>query len=350
LPEFDANADEPSFPNSDIASAWDSSSGWLALWANIDLAALTNRSNNWLIFVEDLAAGKIEMNAGAGADYQVLLRNVGEFAIEKHVNHSDWTFWVVSWDGTTYDMYFQGVMHKQSAFSSMGAPGGNFAWRFPAFEMRGGFGHSALGAGESLTEEGVNRVFEQVYPNAGEIFFSGDSFATDNDFWIDETVGNILTSDGSMWRERPYRVGLSGQRVADLHTYLDANLSSLTGDPAYCAVHIGTNDLGSTAEASFKSDLEGCVDALYARWPDAEIYCAKPYKDPDSDGGYDTDADNMAGWIDDVVAGYSYAFAGPDFTSAWWKGNLATLSDDGVHPNNAGHTEIASQWQSVLGF
>src|SRR5690606_37951780 len=123
-----------------------------------------------------------------------------------------------------------------------------------------------------------------------------------NDYWIAQTVANLATGSGEVWRERPYRIGLSGLRVVALADELEANAANYTGEPDVILVHIGTNDQsGGTAETPFKADLRRVINALLARFPGNPMYINFPYR---ADVATPTSPATMKTWITAVIAEY----------------------------------------------
>lgn len=184
------------------------------------------------------------------------------------------------------------------------------------------------------------------------LFTLGDS-KTDGDTWVTLLHQELGARNGEAWGEVTPRYGLSGYNAATLAAYVSANLSSVatTPAPSKICINIGANDIASdtTPDATtWKANLTAIVDALRARWPSADIYIAKPWRQ-----GSNTAATAVAGYITTVISTYgSRVFAGPD-ESVWLKGSDdgATFTIDGVHYNTTtAQTICAAQWLAAMGY
>lgn len=149
-------------------------------------------------------------------------------------------------------------------------------------------------------------------------------------------------------------VGHGGTSVASW-SVPGAVASYCSGPPQdYVIIDLGVNDFGSLpSEATFEAQYWYILDQVRLISPYALIYVCKPWK-----AGSDADADTVAGWIDTIVAGRSFARPGWD-ERVWVKGsdNGATMTVDGIHfcPGTTGgltpgEIEAAIQGQTILGY
>ena len=133
--------------------------------------------------------------------------------------------------------------------------------------------------------------------------------------------------------------------TATLKTYLDAQLPLITTPNVNIVLStLGVNDIAVTSEANFKADYLYIVDKIKARFPSANMYLSKVWKQG-------ADPANVNTWIDYVIAQRSFCNAGHNETG-WLEGgdNGATMTSDGVHYSDAGKTECAAQWKTILGY
>lgn len=151
------------------------------------------------------------------------------------------------------------------------------------------------------------------------------------------------------WAIDPAMLALGGQKMAYLAANVDSWLAGATRPGEWALIDMGVNDMAlpATSQASYEADLAYVLDKIHAAWPLTKILVAKPWQ-----RGYDTAANSMAGWIDNVLATRGpWAAVGHD-ERVWLKGadNGATMTYDGVHYSAAGNTEVVAQWQALMGF
>lgn len=135
--------------------------------------------------------------------------------------------------------------------------------------------------------------------------------------------------------------------------YWAANIDTMLSDigieiPKSIFVNLGVNEQSSLpAEATWKTNYQYCIDAFHTKWSSATIYISKPWK-----RGYTTEANTMAGWVDDLIAANpGVASAGHDERTWLENGdNGVTMTYDGVHYSAAGIAEIIDQWLTILGY
>jgi hypothetical protein len=211
-------------------------------------------------------------------------------------------------------------------------------------------GWAAFGADALPRESAWNNLFLSLYPDARGITVAGDSKCNDDDRWPGLLYVELETETGDVWRERPRRMAVAGYKAEDLHSYLDTNLPGMSGNPELVLFTVGANDLsGGTSESTFKTHLAGCVDAYRSEFSGIEVYIAYPWRT-----GYDSEADAMKTWINDVIGTYeSGVYPGHDETG-WFKSDWngsQDYSDDGTHYTTlAGWQEVVSQWMTALGY
>lgn len=190
---------------------------------------------------------------------------------------------------------------------------------------------------------------DTIFPNLAEgLAVVGDSKSrSDTNDWIRLLPQYILASSAELWEARPV-YGVSGEGVAGIFDYVDANLAAAPYAATIVLLNAGSNDAApGTIEATFKTEYQNIIDAYHTKWPTALIYCAKPWK-----RGYGAYCDTMSTWIDDLIAANpGVCFAGHD-ERVWMEGgdDGATMTYDGTHYSDAGQLECASQWQAVLGY
>lgn len=114
-------------------------------------------------------------------------------------------------------------------------------------------------------------------------------------------------------------------------------------------INIGVNDFSGALpdQTAWQNAMLSLIDRISYRWPDSAIYIMRPWA-----RGFDTRADTMAGWIDNVIAARpTRAALGPD-ERVWLKGadDGATMTTDGTHYSAAGNAEVVEQWLTTLGY
>lgn len=148
-----------------------------------------------------------------------------------------------------------------------------------------------------------------------------------------------------------YWNGVNAATSVSLSASLDAWLAGIPPQeqyPDFMLVNIGANDLtNGTSQANYEASMGSILDRLHTAWPTTQILVMRPWR-----RSFNTQADNMAGWIATVLSTRGpWAAAGPDeriFLKAGDDG--VTYTDDGIHPNSAGYTLTAAEWQAVMGY
>lgn len=140
----------------------------------------------------------------------------------------------------------------------------------------------------------------------------------------------------------------NGSTVASMKALVDADLAAMSG-PSVSKVlfNLGANEVGTVAEATWEANVLYILDAFRAKWPSVEVYIARPWR-----RGFDADCDDIAAWIDVVVAARSFAHLGPDERVTIKAGDDgATNTWDGVHYSvPVGATAWAEAWKTTLGY
>lgn len=128
---------------------------------------------------------------------------------------------------------------------------------------------------------------------------------------------------------------------------IDGILDDIAIVQHYALIDLGVNGIAALQEASTKTHYQEIIDAIHTKWPDCKIYLTKPWM-----RDADVYADNLAGWIDDLItdnSGYCYV---ADDERGWLKGsdNGVTMTIDGVHYNAVGYAEKINQMVTVFGY
>ena len=271
-------------------------------------------------------------------------------------DRTPWDFLI--WDWNTESNLIKMFYNGQKVYS------GPFGSTFTEFTSviighingwNGAVAHFAFG-NMNLPDNKVENIWQIIYPSNKSIFACGDSkAANENDRWIPLLASKITEHEGEMWREAPYRIGLPGALTNQIYTYIVGQIDTAHYNPSIIIVSGGANDLsqlvtGALDSAGWVNRMYPVLDTLHGRWPNAEIFWIKPYRDDFSDGRYNAHALNMARWIDFVVsrpAYSSFSHAGIN-ENDWFKPNISTYSDDRVHYNNAGALAAVQQWIPIL--
>ncbi|MET4637743.1 SGNH/GDSL hydrolase family protein [Mycetocola sp. 2940] len=116
-------------------------------------------------------------------------------------------------------------------------------------------------------------------------------------------------------------------------------------DPDIVLVTMGLNDNFSmpgeaeAIESAIRDDLDTFADEL----PDARLVVVEPFWYTDE---RPASVDTIIGWVSDAAAD-----VGADYipgASRWLEGHPEWMAPDGIHPNDAGHTEIAERMDAEL--
>ncbi len=144
----------------------------------------------------------------------------------------------------------------------------------------------------------------------------------------------------------PTPLATAGWRVTNLRAGVAAWIAGATTAPEFVLVDIGANDWNApaTSQATYEADLAFVLDAIHAAWAAVPIRVSIPWK-----LNFDAQADATAGWITTVLSTRGPWAAQADDERVWFKPNVATYSDDGVHFNGAGSAAKAAQALVVMG-
>lgn len=127
-----------------------------------------------------------------------------------------------------------------------------------------------------------------------------------------------------------------------------ADGSSALAYPTYVLVDLGEHDMvaGTVNQTNFQNSYLALIDAIVAKWFDAEIYLDFPWAVP-CDAQYAA----VKGYVQNVIAARSMCHAGVDQGVVLKGGdNGATNTSDGIHMNAAGLTAYAAAMKTAMGF
>jgi lysophospholipase L1-like esterase len=180
----------------------------------------------------------------------------------------------------------------------------------------------------------------------GAFFAYGDSKTAANAFQPTfqqsmAVAGYTLTLDSK---------GTNGIDAATLATQVDADMADASRNPYVGLVlyNIGSNDSVSLpAEATWKANTAYILDALHAKWPNAKVGVARPWR-----RGFGAACNTLATWISDLVTARSaWALLGPDERVFLENGDDGvTYTADGIHPNVAGYALTSARWKTTMGY
>ena len=152
----------------------------------------------------------------------------------------------------------------------------------------------------------------------------------------------------------PRNWAVAGKTVAQIKSSIDTYIAqhnyNANFDRNVLLVNLGVNEQSALPdEATWKSNYSYIINALITEYPNAEIYLTDPWQN-----GYDAAADTEAGWITDLIGTFAISNPGRVFQGdderVWFKPNVATYSDDGVHRNATGQAAEAVIKLAVLGY
>jgi hypothetical protein len=154
------------------------------------------------------------------------------------------------------------------------------------------------------------------------------------------------------WSNALPMAATGGATVNSRSLTVETDLAANTFDPDVVLCNLGTNDLASLpAEATWKADYTTIITAIHARWPSAKIYVSKPVllqAVPPSTPHADTAT--LHGWVDDLVALYSYVYDGIDEADLEGGDGYATNFSDTAHQTEAGQAAVAALWKTAMGY
>ena len=145
-----------------------------------------------------------------------------------------------------------------------------------------------------------------------------------------------------------YSGGVGGATVATAAASIGTILAlAPTSNVEEVLCNWGANDASSSpVEATWKANYTAILDAINAKWPAARVRVSKPWR-----RGYAAQCDDMATWIDAVVATRAFASVADD-ERVWLENgdDGAARTTDGVHYNAAGHAEKAARMLTAMGY
>ena len=203
--------------------------------------------------------------------------------------------------------------------------------------------------GETVSAAGdathLGTTIETIHPLTSAIVALGDSKTADG-VWTDTLVTNLTTATGHAWTL--YNGGAANATLASTAPGIAGTLAVI--NPTEPVTHVlmnwGANDVVSLpAEATWETDYETIIDAVHAKWPLATIYLSRPWRQT-----YDTESTTLVTWIGTVQAARSTFTVLADDENVWFKPNVATHSDDGIHWNVVGNAAKATATQTAMGY
>lgn len=157
----------------------------------------------------------------------------------------------------------------------------------------------------------------------------------------------ILTAaTGEEHVELPLRVGRGGTPISGFQSTVDADLATRSDVPKYILVNIGTGDKSLTIDYTTVSNYGYVLDAFHTKWPNAIVYCARPWQD--------TSRASMAKWneianaIEAAVKPRPWAKLGIDERIFLEYGDNGNTFTSVGHPNHFGYMLTADEWASAL--
>lgn len=176
----------------------------------------------------------------------------------------------------------------------------------------------------------------------------GDSTSTGFSDTLAASLNAIVPTVGPVVADKTQEGGLTAAGQA---ARVVADLAARGENYRWVLITIGSNDLDSAndvgKQAQFEGDLGTTLDAIHAKWVNALVYVARPWR-----RNYMAEANIISGFIANVVTARSpWAGLGPD-ARVWMENgdDGTTLTVEGVHPNAAGYLVAATEWQTVLGY
>lgn len=152
--------------------------------------------------------------------------------------------------------------------------------------------------------------------------------------------------------ESSIQFAVSGASTAYMAGYIAEHINNalLVGQPDFVTYSLGANDVvAMPSESTWKANTTGSINALLAKWPNAQIYISRPWR-----RSYLTECNTLATWIADVVALYpNNCHLGPDERIYLEGGDDGlTMTSDGIHPKTDATTQgiVASAWKAAMGY
>jgi hypothetical protein len=331
----------------------------IGLWLKIAAATWADGSYHYVLPHHADATNKVELYIGNTTNrlsFVYVAAGTTETLQLTSLNDPSWMpVWITA--SKTNDrarLFVNGNMVKEGTAlgSWAGALGATFCWLAAnqpgtAYYLPAQAAH-LITLNREATPAEVYQYSKPALDNNPHFLQMGDSRAT-NRGWQDLLVTALNTATGQTWKE--IIIAASGSSSATWTAgdpkLIDSTLANRYGSPAAILYNLGVNDVSAgTNEATFKANTLYIIDALHARFPNAQIYLARVWK-----AGEDAGCAALNGWIDYVITQRTFCHAGHD-ESVWAKGadNGATMYVDGPHYSAAGKTECANQWKTVMGY
>ncbi len=181
----------------------------------------------------------------------------------------------------------------------------------------------------------------------------GDSRTT-NGGWQDTLVASLATAIGGV-PSPSYRINNTSLDTsvvtlsANAAAYLATNDCALAY-PTIILVDLGEHDMVNGSPPSqtvFQNAYLALIDAIVAKWFDADLYLDFPWTVP-LDG---TSYTNFKGYIQTVISTRSMCHAGVDQGVTIKAGdNGAANTSDGIHFSTAGKTMYAAAMKTAMGY
>lgn len=176
-----------------------------------------------------------------------------------------------------------------------------------------------------------------------DVVFIGDSYTAGDGlpFKTSNRWPRLLAAEVG-WREYNYGMGGSGYTLAGelegADTYGE-RIATITEDPDIIVVSGGRNDI----ETRYQESVGPFFTDLRAAFPDAEIIAIEPFYDDDI---YPANLNTLSALVQESVEAVGGRYiAGPGHALV---GHAEWVLEDGIHPNVAGHAELAARIAAAL--
>lgn len=147
--------------------------------------------------------------------------------------------------------------------------------------------------------------------------------------------------------ERLNHFAVGGLGVGMMRARVDAFLATAIYPPEWVLFNLGANDCpgvrsGAITEASWVADAGYILDAIHAKWPNAQVRIMRIYY-----ANYASESNTIDDtFIPAVIVGReSWVDLGPDERTF-----LPGFMSDPAHPNATGYSKTADEWRAVMGY
>jgi lysophospholipase L1-like esterase len=176
------------------------------------------------------------------------------------------------------------------------------------------------------------------------VLFAGDSLTVGRDASSVETsfrglVTKKLTAGGLV---EPVRIGDSGKTVAEVKPEMDV----VQGASDIVVVELGTNDVYETSPSVFADNYPAFLAQARKSSPKAALICVGVWQSSPTGAAMDAVIDSACQQAGGRFVSLSLIHANPPMRSSPGVPHFAGGKTDGAHPNDLGHSEIAT---AVLG-